>query len=1420
MKQFFPILVLIPSLLFAQTVWNGTADTTWYTNNKEKTEYTITTAEQLAGLAGLVNGGESNGTYDMSGKTIKLGADIILNDTAANGGWQNWNETAGLTRWTAIGSNNLPFQGTFDGDGHIVSGVYINSAINDQGLFGYSTSNGTIKNLGVVASYIKGNFYVGGLVGRNYGTIVNSYATGNVVGTQYVGGLVGRNYGTIVNSYATGNVTGSIIGGLVGDNQNGSTISNSYATGSVSGTGNYAGGLVGFNLNTISNGYYDSQTSGRNDTDKGTPKTTEYMQSEEFVLQLNDYAVFQEIASAKKWEYNAGGYPKLSSESFNLADFFESGDGSEGSPYIIKNKQQLTSFARIVNLKKDNFANKYVALGADIKLNDTTGWEEWNENSAIAQWTPIGGYTSANVNAPFNGTFDGAGHIISGMYISVTSNYQGLFGYAGYDGTIKNLGMKAFYVKGGQCVGGLAASGTITNSYAIGNVSGTNTVGGLAGSGTITNSYFIGNVSGTNTVGGLAGSGSMIINSYAVGKVQGGYNVGGLVGSGYRISNSYYNSETSELNDIDNGIPKTTEYMQSEEFVEVLRHGAGILSAQDWVYAQGQYPTLGNAIAPSVHVFASGEGTEKNPYIIETKPQLEDFSLIVTSGKDFMGEYIKLGANIAINDTTDWQSWNETTEGLNQWTGIYWFSGTFGGDGYVISGIYGSTGLFGGISSSGTIKNLGVVASYIYNGNINTNYVGGLVGHIQDNGTVSDSYFMGNVIGRQYVGGLVGYSYGTISNSYATGNVSGTVSGIGGLAGGNSGTIISSYATGNASGTYVGGLVGDNSGVISNTYAKVNVMGDRNVGGLVGTNYGNSIINSYATGNVTGSSNVGGLLGVNYGGGTISNSYYNRETSGQTDVGKGDGKTTAQMQTTSTFINWDFEEIWGRGGMFNNGTPYLQWQSSMRQVQVQLIDPQPYTGSKITPTPKATATNGTELKPGVDFDYEYGENIYISTGGTVTLVGKTDVYFGTKTVSFEIVSVPVVSVTWEPSCDTTFTYNGKPQGTKPSAPGYSLTWSEFGTDAGNYTITASSTDVTLNPSTCSYKIAKKPIEVTWDMEPEYVYNKMTQGPTASIAEPGIDLRVVNTYSGVGKYTAANGLAPFAQIISANANNYELVNYSVDYEIKPKPLKPYFSTTLSTFEYNIDTLWVPSEVIADSAALQQILEMVVGYDGFATDTVSKESDNISVLRGQPKISIEYLPETSKLVLSKRVETTQKATATIVTQNVSADNYNVLSRPIVIMETMEDAEETEKIDCYRGSYCTALSEEVCLFIEGKEVENCATLRISCTIDNRCMNNMLISECTGIGGIAAESCEVPIRRQTFSGGSFRIWQTASGVVNVDLGYMPAAPVTLKIYDLKGKLIATERVNTRFANIKVYMPSGVYLFKAGNRSSVKQFF
>ena len=246
---------LLLSLLFAlvaltglqaQNIWDGTADTEWY--DETSTEFEISTAEQLAGLAELVNNGKN-----FSDKTILLTADIVLNDTS---NWENWENSAPNNTWTLIGNWPNKFSGTFDGQGHTVSGIYINSENSLQGLFGYN--GGTIKNIGVTESYIKGGYCVGGVCGRNYdGTISNCYNSGNVSSNDYnVGGVCGDNYhGTISNCYNSGTINGdSNVGGVCGDNEYG-TISNCYNAGTVNGN-SCIGGVCGSDYHgTISNCY-------------------------------------------------------------------------------------------------------------------------------------------------------------------------------------------------------------------------------------------------------------------------------------------------------------------------------------------------------------------------------------------------------------------------------------------------------------------------------------------------------------------------------------------------------------------------------------------------------------------------------------------------------------------------------------------------------------------------------------------------------------------------------------------------------------------------------------------------------------------------------------------------------------------------------------------------------------------------------------------------------------------------------------------------------------------------------------------------------------------------------------------------------------------------------------------------------------
>ncbi|MDE2988926.1 MAG: SwmB domain-containing protein [Chloroflexota bacterium] len=172
---------------------------------------------------------------------------------------------------------------------------------------------------------------------------------------------------------------------------------------------------------------------------------------------------------------------------------------------------------------------------------------------------------------------------------------------------------------------------------------------------------------------------------------------------------------------------------------------------------------------------------------------------------------------------------------------------------------------------------------------------------------------------------LAGENHGWIRAVSASGAVSGHLTlgacCYGGLVGSNdfNGRIVASHAavsvtiTGTAGGFNRGGLVGWNFGRIVASYATGSVTGggnSQNIGGLAGTNgREGSIIASYSTGAVTGPNNLGGLVGFNQG--AVTNSYYDSATSGQSDTGKGEGKTTTELQSpigyTGIYANWNFD---------------------------------------------------------------------------------------------------------------------------------------------------------------------------------------------------------------------------------------------------------------------------------------------------------------------------------------------------------------------------------------------------------------------------------------------------------------------------------------------------------------------------------
>jgi len=184
----------------------------------------------------------------------------IANDLDGDYVLTDYIDLSGFT-FEQVGDSENPFTGTFDGNGHTVSGLSIDVSDDEVGLFGRVGEDGAVEDVGVVDADVNGNQDVGALVGRNAGEITDSYATGRVSGRENTGGLVGRNIGEVRASHTEARVSGRAnAGGVVGRNVG--TVRRSYSTGGVTGDDS-VGGVVGYNLGEVIDTYATGGVSGR-----------------------------------------------------------------------------------------------------------------------------------------------------------------------------------------------------------------------------------------------------------------------------------------------------------------------------------------------------------------------------------------------------------------------------------------------------------------------------------------------------------------------------------------------------------------------------------------------------------------------------------------------------------------------------------------------------------------------------------------------------------------------------------------------------------------------------------------------------------------------------------------------------------------------------------------------------------------------------------------------------------------------------------------------------------------------------------------------------------------------------------------------------------------------------------------------------
>ena len=525
---------------------------------------------------------------------FKMVADITFTEADFSVRGEFYNDGQG---WQPIGTDGgTPFIGVFDGNGHIIKGLYVNIQTTDRnvyaGLFGYS--RGMIKNLGMTdgsvsststSSYSYSYSYAGGIAGYNGGTISNCYNAGRVSASSSsssrsnAGGIAGYNGGTIRDCYNTGSVSASssdsFAGGIAGENDG--TISNCYNTGSASASvsasssDSFAGGIAGDNSygGTIRDCYNTGSVSA--------------------------------TATSTSSSSHAGGI--AGHNGGTISNCYNTGSVSSTASY----------------------SSSYV--GGIAGYNGGTISNCYNTGSVSATATSTSSSSCAGGIAGYNG-YDGT---ISNCYNTGSVSSSSSYSYAG--------GIAGLNFNGGT-------GGTIRNCYNAGSVSASSSsrsnAGGIAGrnDGTISNCYNIGSVSpssySSSYAGGIAGYNDgtgTISNCYNTGSVSSSSSyscAGGIAGQNYNgtISNCYY------LNIIAKGVGGGTDDPVSCTLKQMTQQGTFVGFDFDtvWTMAGNEdylYPELQNVPMQFEKELASISVTPptKTEYL-EGKEQLD-----VTGGK-------------------------------------------------------------------------------------------------------------------------------------------------------------------------------------------------------------------------------------------------------------------------------------------------------------------------------------------------------------------------------------------------------------------------------------------------------------------------------------------------------------------------------------------------------------------------------------------------------------------------------------------------------------------------------------------------------------------------------------------------------------------------------------------------------------------
>lgn len=309
LRWLFTMLLFVTTMIMPTMMLAKSIDLKIPEGDGAGTPYKIGTAEELYWFAGLVNGTLPGVKKDLSANAI-LTDDIIVNTGVLD---PNKDLVSGndFIEWIPIGkssSDDDAYTGTFDGNGHTISGLYFNKSNSWYvGLFGCIGAEGKISNVGVSDSYFQSSNcpYIGGVCGSNSGELQNCSNSSTVIGKENeyrIGGVCGDNSGTIKSCYNTASVSGqSSVGGVSGSL--GSDVTNCYYL-----SGTVADGKSGIGGQKDENG-------------KAEKMSLEQFKSGEVAWLLNGSKSVSTEESTLAWyqklDENADAYPVLKSTDHN-----------------------------------------------------------------------------------------------------------------------------------------------------------------------------------------------------------------------------------------------------------------------------------------------------------------------------------------------------------------------------------------------------------------------------------------------------------------------------------------------------------------------------------------------------------------------------------------------------------------------------------------------------------------------------------------------------------------------------------------------------------------------------------------------------------------------------------------------------------------------------------------------------------------------------------------------------------------------------------------------------------------------------------------------------------------------------------------------------------------------------------------------